>query len=121
MPTTTAPARYTLAYPQARPGQPSLTVQFTATADSKGTWTVERQPSGPAGRMLTGDQPRRYYGDDAQARAVAAFRGLVVREVLHVAQTLGMNLEPRDVRFCGAHPTIDGMDAGEWLDALGSD
>ncbi|MFC8717585.1 hypothetical protein [Kitasatospora sp. NPDC057198] len=120
MPTTTAPARYTLAYPQARPGQPSLTVQFTATVDSKGTWTVERQPSGPAGRMLTGDQPRRYYGDDAQARAVAAFRGLVVREVLHVAQTLGMNLEPRDVRFCGAHPTIDGMDAGAWLDALGS-
>ncbi|MFJ6622307.1 hypothetical protein ACIQOW_32595 [Kitasatospora sp. NPDC091335] len=122
MPPATATAtRYTLVYPKARPEQPPMAVRFTvAPDDAKGAWTVERQPYGAAGRMLTGDQPRHYYGDEAQARAEAAYRGLVVREVLHVGQLLDLELEPRDVRFRDGLPTIDGMDAGQWLDALGT-
>ncbi|MFD0400136.1 hypothetical protein ACFVHI_18900 [Kitasatospora sp. NPDC127121] len=118
MPTPTLPAtRYTLTYPE----QPSMAVQFTVAPDAKGTWTVERQPYGAAGRMLAGDQPRQYYGDEAQARAEAAYRGLVVRECLHLGQLLGISLGPRDIRFRDGHPTIDGMDAGQWLEALGTD
>ncbi|WP_406111227.1 hypothetical protein [Kitasatospora purpeofusca] len=120
MPTATA-TRYTLTYPKAHPEQPPMAVLFTVAPDAKGTWTVERQPYGAAGRMLTGDRPRHYYGDEAQARAEAAYRGLVVRECLHVAQMLGMELEPRDVRFRDGFPTLDGLDAGQWLEAVGTD
>ncbi|MFF4922882.1 MULTISPECIES: hypothetical protein [unclassified Kitasatospora] len=116
-----APTRYTLTYPTAHPEQPPTAVRFTAAPDAKGTWTVERQPYGAAGRMPTGDQPRQYFGDDAQARAEAAYRGLVVRECLHLGQLLDVTLEPRDIRFHDGHPTIDGMDAGQWLEALGTD
>ncbi|MFI2609685.1 hypothetical protein [Kitasatospora sp. NPDC018619] len=122
MPTATAPAtRYTLTYPQPRPDQPPMAVRFTVAPDAKGTWTVERQPYGAAGRMLTGDRPRQYFGDEAQARAEAAYRGLVVRECLHLGRMLDITLEPRDIRFRDGHPTIDGMDAGQWLEALGTD
>lgn len=120
MPTATA-TRYTLTYPKAHPEQPPMAVLFTVAPDAKGTWTVERQPYGAAYRMLTGDRPRHYYGDEAQARAEAAYRGLVVRECLHVAQMLGMELEPRDVRFRDGCPTLDGLDAGHWLEAVGTD
>ncbi len=67
--------RYTLTCPQTRPGQPPMAVSFILSPDAKGTWTVERQPYGACGRMLTGDSPRRYFGDEAQARAEAAYRG----------------------------------------------
>ncbi|MFJ1755986.1 hypothetical protein [Kitasatospora sp. NPDC088134] len=121
MPAPATPAtHYTLTYPQARPDQPPMAVRFTVSPDNKGTWTVERQPYGAAGRMLTGDQPRRYFGDEAQARAEAAYRGLVVRECLHLAQLLGLELEPRDIRFRDGCPTLDGMDAGQWLEAVGT-
>ncbi|WP_158844779.1 hypothetical protein [Streptomyces sp. NRRL WC-3742] len=52
-----------------------MAVSFILSPDAKGTWTVERQPYGACGRMLTGDSPRRYFGDEAQARAEAAYRG----------------------------------------------
>ncbi|WP_282203709.1 hypothetical protein [Kitasatospora fiedleri] len=119
MPTATA-TRYTLTYPKTN-DRPPMRVRFTAAPDAKGTWTVERQPLGAAGRMLTGDRPRQYFGAEAQARAEAAYRGLVVREVLHVGQMLDLALEPGDVRFQDGWPTLDGMDAGEWLDSMGTD
>ena len=112
---------YTLAYPTTRPERPPMSVRFAVAPDAKGAWTVERQPYGAAGRMLAGDRPRRYFGDEAQTRAEAAFRGLIVRECLHAARTLGMELEPRDVRFRGGCPTLDGLDAGQWLEAVGAD
>ncbi|MGW2539366.1 hypothetical protein ACWC5I_00460 [Kitasatospora sp. NPDC001574] len=115
-----ATTRYSLTYPKTS-DRPPMTVRFTAAPDAKGTWTVERQPCGAAGRILTGDQPRRYFGDEAQTRAEAAFRGLLVRECLHVGRLLDLDLEPRDIRFADGHPTLDGMDAGEWLDAMGTD
>ncbi|MFB8167299.1 hypothetical protein ACFC60_05005 [Kitasatospora purpeofusca] len=111
---------YTLTYPRIA-DRPEMSVRFTAAPDAKGTWTVERQPFGAAGRMLTGDQPRRYFGDEARVRAEAAFRGLVVRECLHVGRLLQLDLEARDIRFRNGLPTLDGMDAGEWLDAMGTD
>lgn len=117
---TATATRYTLTYPKTS-DRPPMSVRFTAAPDDKGTWTVERQPFGAAGRMLTGDQPRRYFGDEARVRAEAAFRGLLVREVLHVGRLLDLELEPRDVRFRDGVPTLDGMDAGEWLDAMGTD
>ncbi|MER7705438.1 hypothetical protein ABTX81_21420 [Kitasatospora sp. NPDC097605] len=117
MPAATA---YTLTYPRTA-DRPEMSVRFTAAPDAKGTWTVERQPLGAAGRMLTGDQPRRYFGDEARVRAEATFRGLVVRECLHVGRLLQLDLEARDIRFRNGLPTLDGMDAGEWLDAMGTD
>ncbi|MFJ7275295.1 hypothetical protein [Kitasatospora sp. NPDC098663] len=118
MPTATA-TRYTLTYPPAD-DRPPMSARFTVAADDKGTWTVERQVFGAAGRMISGSPPRHYYGDDAQARAEAAYRGLVVREVLHVGQLLDLGLEPRDVRFRDGCPTLDGLDAGQWLEAVGA-
>ncbi|WP_406206899.1 hypothetical protein OH807_33750 [Kitasatospora sp. NBC_01560] len=118
-PATITTTGYTLTYPPIS-DRPPMAVRFTVAPDDKGTWTVERQAYGAAGRMLSGDQPRRYYGDEAQVRAEAAYRGLLVRECLHVAQMLGMELEPRDVRFRDGCPTLDGMDAGQWLDAVGA-
>ncbi|GAA1403171.1 hypothetical protein GCM10009639_47530 [Kitasatospora putterlickiae] len=117
MPTPTA---YTLTYPRTG-NRPPMSVRFTVAPETTGTWTVERQPYGAAGRTLTGDQPRRYFGDEARVRAEAAFRGLLVRECLHVGRLLDLNLEPRDIRFANGRPTLDGMDAGEWLDAMGTD
>ncbi|WP_043465203.1 hypothetical protein [Kitasatospora sp. MBT66] len=115
-----SPTGYTLAYPQTS-DRPQMAVRFTVAPDAKGTWTVKRQPYGAAGRMLTGDQPRRYFGDEARVRAEAAYRGLVVRECLHVGQLIGLELDPRDVRFQDGWPTLDGMDAAQWLEALGTD
>ncbi|MFD9687916.1 hypothetical protein ACFWXO_19405 [Kitasatospora sp. NPDC059088] len=122
MPAPALPATgYTLTYPKARPEQPPMAVRFTVAPDTKGTWTVERQPYGAADQRFAGGQPRHYFGDDAQARAEAAYRGLVVRECLHLGQMLGIELEPRDFHFRNGHPTLDGMDAGQWLEAVGTD
>ncbi|MCX4751469.1 hypothetical protein OG455_39225 [Kitasatospora sp. NBC_01287] len=119
MPTPTITTGYTLTYPPIS-DRPPMAVRFTVAPDDKGTWTVERQAHGAAGRILGGDQPRRYYGDEAQVRAEGAYRGLVVREVLHLGQMLDLALDPRDIRFIDGVPTLDGMDAGQWLDAVGT-